>query len=260
MKHAKEVETIREPEPIALEPGRTSCNFDRKSDEKRDHFTLIELLVVIAVIAILASLLLPALNKARDKAKASQCIANLKQISIGHFGYQDAYNGNYPAAWRATDTTAQSWFLKIAPFTGVNLKWNILTQISAFRCPANPSLYGSNSTVANGGTRYSVNYSNNYHLGLSSSTADAMKNSQVSQPSEVCITTDSMQNMSTIPTVPCAFYNIQLNSARNNYAFPDSCRPGVIHDSGSNMLFLDGHAKYFKSSKIVPEQFFKPVR
>lgn len=260
MKHTEELESIRKPEPIAFGSGRKNFNSFTGRTNPMKQFTLIELLVVIAIIAILASLLLPALNKAREKAKASQCIANLKQIGIGQFGYQDAYNGNYPAAWRATDTTAQSWFLKIAPFTGVNLKWNILTQLSAFRCPANPSLYGSNSTVANGGTRYSVNYSNNYHLGLSSSTADAMKNSQISQPSEVCITTDSMQNMSTIPTVPCAFYNIMLNTARNNYANPDSNRPGAIHDSGSNMLFLDGHAKYFKSSRIVPEQFFKPVR
>ena len=62
----------------------------------RRSFTLIELLVVIAIIAILAGMLLPALNSARDKARSSNCVGNLKQIATSLLTYCGDYDEYYP--------------------------------------------------------------------------------------------------------------------------------------------------------------------
>lgn len=97
--------------------------------KQKNAFTLIELLVVIAIIAILASLLLPALARAKAKAKQTSCLNNLRQIAIGLTIYV-VDNKVYPGSYSANNG-CYVWMTRILPSMGNNR--------AVFCCPAAPS-------------------------------------------------------------------------------------------------------------------------
>src|SRR5438067_230992 len=78
----------------------------------RAAFTLVELLVVIGIIAVLISILLPALNRVRQQAISAQCMSNMKQVGLAALMYANEYRGQYPPSnagqptgWTGVSTT-----------------------------------------------------------------------------------------------------------------------------------------------------------
>src|SRR6266404_9506184 len=86
------------------------------SDSNQRAFTLIELLVVIAIIAILASLLLPALARAKQKASATKCLSNEKQIALGYLLYASDNSDYLPIAAHLKNASPCEWFWEISRY------------------------------------------------------------------------------------------------------------------------------------------------
>ena len=218
---------------------------------RRRGFTLIELLVVIAIIAILAAILFPVFARAREKARQTSCLNNVKQIGLGILMYTQDYDETTPMLYAVhPGNLRRDITFHIRPY---------VMNYSIFDCPSSDEKVGHSTSS----TYHSGSYG--YHTSLFRSNSAGRLLAEVRRPAEIVMMGDVMQDLNlrgrfNMPTAhserPHLHQLMNLDGSNcvecggsHNATWPHfrdiSIRFNFFprHNGTGNVAFMDGHAK-----------------
>lgn len=203
-------------------------------------FTLIELLVVIAIIAILAAMLLPTLNKSKDRSHTAECLSSLKQVGYFISMYSDENSEKYPPQTINNDLKSNDWAKALAQvyMPGKEYKDYYKTFACPAKVPAYPTTldpwgvtYGMNSFIASASTNSGVYGTQDY----THANPIFWK-----QPSKTILLCDSPS-----PALINAGYLV--------YGDLYTYKWGHNSASGTNILCLDGHGEFVSTNGVTKQ-------
>ncbi|MBR2723456.1 MAG: type II secretion system protein [Lentisphaeria bacterium] len=220
----------------------------------KKQFTLIELLVVIAIIAILAGMLLPALNTARERGRIATCQSNQKELGV-YFQFYISDNNDYMLAIHDKNATNLThWQYIIRDTYAQRQHYTDEVQMPrVFRCPSKKHKSWHGDDIHYG---YNVVFLGmSYFLGARDKDGGRFggdpyrpaKLSQIASPSQTICTVDTHKRNNSGDAANSGFYKV----APNNTTAKNNGIVDTLHNKSTNVMWVDGHVSNVKIKNVA---------